>query len=45
LKLRSSLTLFDRVAPASVFALALDGFFDGEPDESTLALLGDKDED
>jgi len=45
LKLRSSLTLFDRVAPASVCALALDGFFDGEPDESTLALLGDKDED
>jgi len=45
LKLRSSLTLFDRVAPASVFASALKAFFDSKPDRSTLALLGDKDED
>ena len=39
LKLRSSLTLFDRVEPRSVFASAEDAFFDGERDEQTLALL------
>ena len=39
MKLRSSLTLFDRVAPTDVFAKALDAFFAGEPDECTLALI------
>jgi uncharacterized protein (DUF1810 family) len=39
MKLRSSLTLFDRVAPDDVFARALDTFFGGEADERTLALL------
>ena len=39
IKLRSSLTLFDVVEPATTFARALDAFFGGEPDESTLALL------
>jgi uncharacterized protein (DUF1810 family) len=38
-KLRSSLTLFDRVAPEDVFAGALAAFFDEEADERTLALL------
>ena len=38
-KLRSSLTLFDRVASNDVFARALDAFFDGQTDERTLALL------
>jgi uncharacterized protein (DUF1810 family) len=38
MKLRSSLTLFDHVAPGKMFAQALDAFFDG-PDERTLALL------
>jgi uncharacterized protein (DUF1810 family) len=40
LKLRSSLTLFDHVAPEDVFARALAGFFGGEPDARTLALIG-----
>jgi uncharacterized protein (DUF1810 family) len=39
MKLRSSLTLFDRVAPYDVFASALGAFFGGEVDERTLALL------
>jgi uncharacterized protein (DUF1810 family) len=39
IKLRSSLTLFDRVAPDDVFASALDAFFGGDADERTLALL------
>jgi uncharacterized protein (DUF1810 family) len=39
LKLRSSLTLFDRVEPEGSFADALAGFYGGEPDERTLALL------
>jgi uncharacterized protein (DUF1810 family) len=39
MKLRSCLTLFDRVAPHDVFASALAAFFDGEADERTLALL------
>jgi uncharacterized protein (DUF1810 family) len=39
MKLRSSLTLFDRVAPDDVFASALGAFFGGEADERTLALL------
>jgi uncharacterized protein (DUF1810 family) len=39
IKLRSSLTLFDRVEPDGLFAEALMNFFAGEPDELTLALL------
>jgi uncharacterized protein (DUF1810 family) len=39
MKLRSSLTLFDHVEPGGAFAEALTGFFDGRPDERTLALL------
>jgi uncharacterized protein (DUF1810 family) len=39
MKLRSSLTLFDRVAPDDAFADALAAFFAGEADERTLALL------
>ena len=38
LKLRSCLTLFDAVAPGTVFGEALAAFCDG-PDERTLALL------
>jgi uncharacterized protein (DUF1810 family) len=39
MKLRSSLTLFDRVAPGSVFEDTLSSLFDDNPDERTLALL------
>ena len=39
LKLRSSLTLFDHVEPSALFAAGLAAFFDGEPDQRTLALL------
>lgn len=39
LKLRSSLTLFDRVEPSGPFAHGLAAFFGGTPDERTLALL------
>ncbi len=39
MKLRSSLTLFDRVEPNSIFTQALTVFFRGEADERTLALL------
>jgi uncharacterized protein (DUF1810 family) len=39
LKLRSSLTLFDPVAPAGPFSAGIDSFFGGERDERTLALL------
>jgi uncharacterized protein (DUF1810 family) len=39
-KFRSSMTLFDRVAPEQrEFAEALHQYFDGRPDERTLALL------
>lgn len=40
IKLRSSLTLFDRVSPHDIFDGILAGFFGGERDERTLALLG-----
>jgi uncharacterized protein (DUF1810 family) len=40
LKLRSSLTLFDLVAPHDLFQRALAAFFAGEPDARTLALIG-----
>lgn len=39
-KLRSSMTLFERVAPEEpVFRQALEKYFDGARDEATLALL------
>jgi uncharacterized protein (DUF1810 family) len=39
LKLCSSMTLFDRIEPAGLFAEALDSFFGGRRDERSLALL------
>ncbi len=39
LKLRSSMTLFDAVAPDEDFARVLDQYYDGKPDELTLELL------
>ena len=39
LKLRSSLTLFERIERDSLFAQALTGFYGGARDERTLALL------
>jgi uncharacterized protein (DUF1810 family) len=39
MKLRSSLTLFDRIEPHGAFAAGLATFYAGEPDEQTLALL------
>jgi len=38
-KLRSTLTLFDQVEPASIFADAIAHFYAGRYDERTLALL------
>ena len=41
LKLRSSMTLFERVAgPGSVFSRVLEGYYQGHRDERTLELLG-----
>lgn len=42
MKLRSSLTLFDRASPGDTFGNALEKFFGG-PDERTLALLQGED--
>jgi uncharacterized protein (DUF1810 family) len=42
LKLKSSLTLFDRVEPDALFGMALDRFFAGERDGRTLALLNEQ---
>jgi uncharacterized protein (DUF1810 family) len=39
MKLRSSLTLFDRAEPAGLSRDGLNAFFDGNSDERTLALL------
>lgn len=39
MKLRSSLTLFDRVEPEGLFARGLDAFFASVADEATLRLL------
>ena len=40
LKLRSSMTLFDRAAPEEpVFRQVLEKYYDGEPDEATLSRL------
>jgi uncharacterized protein (DUF1810 family) len=42
MKLRSCATLFARVSPTgSVFARLLDKYFQGQPDEQTLRLLGE----
>ena len=42
MKLRSSLTLFDRISPGDIFAGALDSYYAG-PDQRTLALLNGED--
>ena len=42
MKVRSSLTLFDRVSPDDLFGRALDDLFAGAPDERTLAQLEPK---
>jgi uncharacterized protein (DUF1810 family) len=39
MKLRSSLTLFDKIEPNGPFHEGLTAFFNGVPDERTLALL------
>ena len=39
MKLRSSMTLFDKVSPHDIFAEAIHAFFDADFDERTLALL------
>jgi uncharacterized protein (DUF1810 family) len=39
MKLRSSMTLFDRVEPDGLFDRVLSAFFSGQRDELTLALL------
>jgi uncharacterized protein (DUF1810 family) len=39
MKLRSSLTLFDRLEPGGIFERGLVEFFGGRRDELTLALL------
>ena len=39
MKLRSSLTLFDRIEPRGIFAKGLAAFYASETDEQTLALL------
>ena len=41
-KLRSSLTLFDRAEPKSCFESGLGAFFAGQRDEHTLALLDER---
>lgn len=40
LKLHSSMTLFDIVSPADIYARALDHFFAGTADKQTLIRLG-----
>jgi uncharacterized protein (DUF1810 family) len=40
LKFRSSMTLFNQVAPEQSFADALQKYFAGQPDKQTLLLLG-----
>jgi uncharacterized protein (DUF1810 family) len=39
LKFRSSMTLFDAIAPSDIFAAALDKYFNGEHDDRTLSIL------
>lgn len=45
MKLRSSMTLFDLVAPNNVFAEVLDNFFGSERDELTLNMIKEANED
>ena len=40
LKVRSSMTLFDRAGGGPVFGEVLDAFYDGQQDTATLDLLG-----
>ena len=42
MKFRSSLTLFNIAFPDDIFARALDKFFNGQQDQSTIALLSNK---
>ncbi len=39
MKLRSSMTLFDAVAPADIFARVIDKYFRGRRDQRTLTLI------
>ena len=39
LKFRSSMTLFGKASEEKIFELALDKYYSGKPDESTLELL------
>lgn len=39
-KLRSSMTLFDMVAPDDLFAAVLDKYYDGHRDRRTIELIG-----
>lgn len=39
LKFRSSMTLFGAISARSIFRTALDCFYEGNPDEATLAIL------
>lgn len=39
LKLKSSMTLFDKVCPGDIFADVLDAFYDGERCHRTLSML------
>ena len=42
MKFRSSLTLFNIAFPDDIYAHALDKFFNGQQDQSTIALLSNK---
>jgi uncharacterized protein (DUF1810 family) len=44
LKFRSSMTLFDAIAPNDIFAAALDKYFNGERDARTLTILREMEE-
>lgn len=39
MKLRSSMTLFDRIAPNDIFARVLDKYFEGERDMRTIGII------
>ena len=43
MKFRSSMTLFDAIAPNDIFAATLAKYFAGERDDRTLAILGEMD--
>lgn len=42
MKLKSSMTLFDKIAPNDIFSQVLESFFKGERDQKTLDLLNNK---